>query len=157
MNANDWNVFKQKKCLIKHSKAGSDKTFKGYGEKDKLTVLGTFVANIQVRKKQVDDTFYVIQEGKSSLLGDITAMKLNVLHIQNDPNILDSSFPCIKDITVHINIDKAIQPINQPLRRTSLAFESLIEEEIRNLLRQDIIESVFTLVISDSSDSEVKE
>uniref|UniRef100_A0A336LNK9 CSON014954 protein n=1 Tax=Culicoides sonorensis TaxID=179676 RepID=A0A336LNK9_CULSO len=51
-------------------------------------------------------------------------------------------FSCIRDIMIHISINKNVPPVNQPLRRTPLAFESLIEAEITSLLNQDIIEEV---------------
>lgn len=80
----DWEYLKQKGGLVKNSKRGSSKVFRGYGEENQLTVIGSFEANIQAGMNSALDTFYVIKEGKVSLLGDKTAKDMKLLDIKNE-------------------------------------------------------------------------
>lgn len=137
----EFQAMKENKVIVKEMQKGSEKLFHAYGNKAPLTVHGNFEEIIQIGPELSEESFYVVKEGNMSLLGSKTAKKLKVLQINKNSGDL-GKFPFMKDITIHIQIDPRVKPVNQPLRRTPLEMESLIENEMKDLLEEDMIEPV---------------
>lgn len=100
-----------------------------------------------MKEKTVRGTFYVVKNGKSSLLGNTTAKELGVLRVglaeQAVNQIHDSKkFPKLKGFSVKLNINDNIPPAFQPYRRIPISLEPKVEKRIQELLEKDIIEEV---------------
>ena len=78
---------------------------------------------------------------QTCILGSETARRFGVLKVCNDEEGW-STFPCIKDVMVHVTLDPAVRLTAQPPRGIPLAIERTVEKEIAKLLRMDIIEPV---------------
>lgn len=100
-----------------------------------------------MKDKTVRATFYVVKNGKSSLLGNVTAKELGVLRVgvlERSINQMQDSqkFPKLKGFCVKLNIDEKIPPVFQPYRRVPISLESKVEKRIQEMLDKDIIEKV---------------
>lgn len=149
-----------------------DKKFKAYAQTQCLTVPAMFDAQIVVKdkSKKLSTTarFYVVQGGPQPLLGKLTAKKLGVLIIglpsqQEGINRLNicRPFPCVRNVKIHIPIDKSVEPVAQRLRRLPFATLERVEEKLIELEAKDIIEKVsepsswvspLVVIVKDSGD-----
>lgn len=75
----DWIKLKRIGFEAYSVRRGSNKVFNAYGSNSPLKVLGEVNAAASVGGKSIDTTFYVIQNGKCSLLSGETAVKLGLV------------------------------------------------------------------------------
>lgn len=61
--------------------------------------------------------------------------------INQVPNII-SPFPKFKDVLVEIPIDDSVKPVSQPCRRVPIPLEKKVDDKIKELLNEDIIEEL---------------
>ncbi|XP_062700472.1 uncharacterized protein LOC134284921 [Aedes albopictus] len=75
----DWNTLKRTGFKAFAIKKGSDKIFRAYGTRTPLVVLGEVEAEVEIGGTSCITTFFVIQDGRCSLLSGKTAEKLGVV------------------------------------------------------------------------------
>lgn len=123
-----------------------DRNFTCYASETPMKIVGSFMSTIEGGGRQTAAQFYVAEKGQQCLLGDDTAKVLKVLKvgfdIGNIANEPAKEFPKFKGVVVEIPIDQAIQPVQQAYRRAPYALEDKVEEKLRVLLAQGIIEKV---------------
>lgn len=138
-----WNYLKTCRVEARNQICKPDKTFLAYGSDKPLTVIGSFDTDIQIGDQVQSGTFYVVKGGTRDLLGKDTAMSLKVLKLGLGVyQVSDNSFPKIKNIQLHISIDKTVKPVAQPCRRVPIPLEEKINDKIDELVKLDIIEPV---------------
>lgn len=134
-----------KGIIVTQQIKGTDKTLYSYDSKTSLNVKGTFETIIQINKKSVQATVFVINGGSRDLLGKETAISLGVLKVGIGVNEVTQTtipFPKFKNIIVEIPIDETCRPVSQPYRRIPIPIEKKVENKIQKLLDSDIIEQV---------------
>lgn len=145
LSVSDWEWLKGKKVKVSDQKSDPEKKLLAYGSTTPLKVIGSFLAQIEVGKSTKTDRFYVLQEGKHSLIGNSLAKSLGILKIGVDINLVEenkSVFPALKGIEVKINLDKEVAPVFQPYRRVPLELEKKVAARVEELVQKDIIEKV---------------
>lgn len=104
-----------------------DRKFKAYAQQDCLAVTSMFDAEITITdgndRMNTVARFYVVKDGPQPLLGRKTAKELSVLQVglpsQHEPNHrveVIQRFPSIRDVKIHIPIDRSVETVAQPLR-----------------------------------------
>ncbi|KAL7726148.1 hypothetical protein ACLKA6_002618 [Drosophila palustris] len=93
---------------------------------------------------EVIATFYVIKNGRQSLLGRETAIELKVLRLGLNINRVEETppFPKWKGVKVKLCIDHGVKPVQQPSRRIPVALEGKVMSKLEEALSRDIIEPV---------------
>lgn len=131
-----------------------------YGSKNALPIIGKFTGCVETRdKRKTNATFYVVRGDGCSLLSYQTADELElikIIHSITPPptsltvaDQLISSNPelfvsiCkLKDFQVTLHIKKDIQPTCKPHRRVPFHLREKVEDKLRRLEAEDIIEKV---------------
>ncbi|XP_062556917.1 uncharacterized protein K02A2.6-like [Armigeres subalbatus] len=141
-----WKRVQKAGIVIKDYSSKADRKLFAYATDLPMEIRGMFTAEIQAGPRKVDATFYIIEQGKSNLLGDSTAKQLKVLRVGFDIGSFQASskreFPKIKGVLVEIPIDTKVQPVQQAYRRAPISLEERIFEKLQYLLDRDIIEKV---------------
>lgn len=141
-----WNQMKGAGVKVKNMTTKIDRKLVAYASSQPMKMSGMFEAEIEAGGNKDFTRFYVAEKGQQCLLGDRTAKNLQVLKVGfNVGNVDDQQrkpFPKFKNVIVEIPIDTDVQPVQQPYRRPPIALEPKIEEKLRFLLQQDIIERV---------------
>lgn len=138
-----WKTLKQQKVKVSECVKGSNRVLQGYASHIPLTILGTFVAEVQVGERVTRAEFYVIKDGQRCLLGDRTAKTLGILRVGLDIQHVeqcDIPFSKIRDVQVQIHMDPTAKPVFQPLRRIPMPLENAVNRKLEQLLSRDIIE-----------------
>ena len=126
-----------------------------YGSQKSLPVIGKFTAKVIFKTQHANAEFLVVTGNTGSLLGFSTASQLGIINIVNNIN-QNKAKPAIleefKDITqglgmmkgykVKLHIDENVRPVMQPHRRIPFHLRSKVEEELKYLEQEDIIEKV---------------
>lgn len=83
------------------------------------------------------------------MLGKVTAKELGVLIIGLPSQretihqvSVSRPFPCVRNVRIHIPIDKSVEPVAQRLRRLPFATLDRVENKLKELETKDIIEKV---------------
>lgn len=141
-----WERLKSEGIKINNQIKDPRKILLAYGSQSPLTVKGSFDAEIKTNDRKDYTTFYVISGGTRDLLGKTSALKLGVLRIgigiNQVDNLTTTPFPKFKNVLVEIPIDDSVKPISQPCRRVPIPLERKVDDKIKELLDQDIIEEV---------------
>lgn len=140
-----WKRLKNSAVRVKNQIKDPNKILLAYGSQSPLTVKGSFEAEIEANGRKDCTTFYVISGGTKDLLGKTSALKLGVLRIGIGINQVENSitpFPKFKDVLVEIPIDDSVKPVSQPCRRVPIPLEKKVDDKIKELLNEDIIEEV---------------
>lgn len=123
-----------------------DRRFTCYASNHPMEMSGSFMAVVEGGGRKVDAKFYVAKNGQQCLLGDLTAKALQVLKVGFNIGCISktarSEFAKFKNVVVEIPIDGRVQPVQQAYRRVPYALEDKIDEKLRMLLDQGIIEKV---------------
>lgn len=141
----DWEMLKKKNATVFNARSHSQKQFRGYASEQLLEVISVFEAPISaVPDFEVIATFFVIKNGRQSLLGRDTAIRLNVLRLGLNVNCVEETtpFPKWKGIKVKLWIDHEVKPVQQPLKRIPVALEDKVAANLKDALNRDIIEEV---------------
>nr|XP_043068709.1 uncharacterized protein K02A2.6-like [Drosophila bipectinata] len=145
ISQSDWARINKEPTAIFNIRSHSQKQFRGYASEQLLEVIYVFEAPISaVPNVEVIATFFVIKNGRQSLLGRETAIKLNVLRLGLDVNRVEMTtpFPKWKGVKIKLWIDPKVIPIQQPVRRIPVALEEKVAAKLEESLSRDIIESV---------------
>ncbi|XP_062559853.1 uncharacterized protein K02A2.6-like [Armigeres subalbatus] len=150
-----WEYLKANSAKVWNQQKECDEVFLPYGDQAKpLTVLGKFETLVKIvdagQVYEKETTFYVVKGGQQCLLGRATATDLGVLVIGMPSSHGVASlkmtskycFPKMKGIKVSIPIDPTVNPVCQHPRRPPIALTTRIEEKLKSLLANDIIEPV---------------
>ncbi|XP_046975751.1 uncharacterized protein LOC124541886 [Vanessa cardui] len=140
-----WDVLKNSGVSVKNQIKEPNKILLAYGSQSPLTVKGSFEAEIEANGRKCYSTFYVIGDGTKNLLGKTSALQLGVLRIGigiNQVENMITPFPKFKDVLVEIPIDDSVKPVTQPCRRVPIPLEKKVDDKIKELLNEDIIEKV---------------
>lgn len=126
----------------------TDQCLKAYGG-NPLQLLGMFEAEIEIgQNKLLSAIFYVTNEIGSVLLGRTTAIALKILKIGQDAyeinNISGNAKPFnkIKGNVVEIPIKADAKGVIKPYRRIPAPFEKIVDDQIKEMLGNGIIEEV---------------
>ncbi|XP_062558279.1 uncharacterized protein LOC134223156 [Armigeres subalbatus] len=95
LSEEDWRILKNVGFEAYTIKKGSSKTFNSYGSNKPLTVLGEVETDVKYDGKTRRTKFFVIRDGRCSLLSGNTAVELGLLKFLFEVN--DGAFPCIND------------------------------------------------------------
>ncbi|XP_062713482.1 uncharacterized protein LOC134290373 [Aedes albopictus] len=146
INRKVWDQMEEAGARVKDMSAASDRNLVAYATEQPMNITGTFVAEIEAGGNKDVAKFYIVENGQQCLLGDYTAKRLKVLKVGFDVGAVSDQklkpFPKFRNVVVEIPINMEVQPVQQPYRRPPIALEHLIEEKLRRLLQQDIIERV---------------
>ncbi|XP_067615133.1 uncharacterized protein [Eurosta solidaginis] len=115
-----WDELNCRKAVMWNIRTESVNRFKAYAASQLLEVLFVFEAPRPVKKHSENiATFYVIKDGKQSLLGRDTAIQLKVLKLGLSVNSVEEvkPFPKIPNIKVKLSVDQSVKPVKQPMRR----------------------------------------
>ena len=124
-----------------------------YGASSPLCVVGKFHTVVSSDAAETDALFYVVTE-LDSLLSWKTAQDLNLIRVVqavgNNPGHIDSlvceyndlfhGLGKLKDVQIHLHVDKTVQPVAQRYRRVSFHICKDLEEQIRKDEENDVIE-----------------
>ncbi|KAK3083972.1 hypothetical protein FSP39_006106 [Pinctada imbricata] len=129
----------------------SDISAFAYGQKEKLRIRGKFSASVESKDKIVTATFYVVPGDYGNLLSYATAVDLNIIPVIQKVKIpkkelteeyrdVFEGFGKLKDKRIKIHIDENIAPVAEPHRRIPFHVRNKVEEELKRLEQQDVIE-----------------
>ena len=125
-----------------------------YGQKQPLTMTGMFEATIEHECIQVPSKIYVAVDGQGMLLSGKAAEALGLIHfalsvhtmeletILNKYQGLFQGIGCLKTKEIKLHIDKSVQPVALRHRRIAFHLRPKVEEELRKLKKEGIIERV---------------
>lgn len=123
-----------------------------------LDLCGKLKANVVSDHCSSEETFYVAEGSSGSILSWMTSQKLNLIKavstVEHPPKDLPSGVPdFLKDFPslmngmgeykgepVHIHVDESVRPVAQPHRRIPFHVRKQVEEKLRNLEKDGIIE-----------------
>lgn len=141
-----WEQLKEAGVDVQEMSTSTDRSLVAYASTQPMKICGMFSATIEAGSHKTFAKFYVVEEGQQCLLGDHTAKKLQVLKVGYNIDSIQTKqlkpFPKIRGVVMEIPIDENVRPVQQPYRRPPIAMEEKIEEKLRSLLEQDIIEQV---------------
>lgn len=140
-----WKMLKTRGCKVSCESVEAKKKLVAYGN-HKLKVKGVFKTDIAHGSVTVHWEVYVIKGQGTNLLDKMTSIDLGVLRIKSDVLEIAEQKPMkigkAKELQVKINVDRNVHPVQQPCRRLPIPLQSIVDNEIQNLLDQDIIEPV---------------
>ena len=146
INREIWEQMKEAGVRVENMSTVVDRSLTAYASEQPMDITGSFVAEIEAGGNKDFAKFYIVENGQQCLLGDHTAKRLKVLKVGfNVGAVRDQKlepFPKFRNVVVEIPINVDVQPVQQPYRRPPIALEHQIEEKLRCLLQQDIIERV---------------
>ena len=127
-----------------------------YGSTTPIDIIGKFQTTIETKHKICEATVYVAKGNSGALLSFSTASNLGVVKIcinAVDPEKaltiddvekmhpeLFQGIGKLKDFKVKLHINDDVKPVVQPHRRVPFHLRKKVEEEIKNLLAQGLIE-----------------
>lgn len=120
-------------------------TIKPFASDSPLDIKLKFVAPTRLENGQERiESFMVVENGTTSLSGKQTSIYLGILKLglNLDINQIEDIRPKIPDIKIKLTIDSKIKPVQQPIRRISIAVEARVEQKLDEALARDIIERV---------------
>ena len=151
-----WEYLKADKNKCSSRKA--NKQLFPYGSKKPLDVLGEFTAELCLHKgserRRIDIDFTVIQGEGHALLGYKSAKQLGILQINQvdvktanqdiyrNYDELFQGLGKLKNHQVKIHTDPDVRPVIQQVRRLPFSLRSKVENKLKELLREDVIEQV---------------
>lgn len=145
LSTKDWVKLQENKSALFNIRSKSNNNFRAYASDKLLRVICVFEAPIYIsHMPEKIATFYVIENGRQSLLGKDTAIKLNVLRLGLNVNKVEelAPFPKWKNIVVKLAIDTNVTPVQQPVRRIPVALEEKVILKLEDGVKADIIEPV---------------
>lgn len=137
-----WSFLKKQKVEVEYQTKKVAKTLLAYGN-HRLSVKGMFVAKIETKKSCVRDKVFVVKESGLNLLGRKAAKDLGILKIDTSICTIkksDDTVGKVKGVTVSIQIDPDVKPVQHSQCRIPIPLQPKVENELRKLLEEDIIE-----------------
>ena len=130
----------------------TDICVRAYKSEQPITILGKFCAKVQVQEREAQATFYVTDGHEGSLLTCEAAEALKLVTVdrkfllaidaeaETDP--LYEGVGLLKDFSVKLHIDDSVPPVAKPHRRIPINLREKVEEKLRQIEKDDIIENV---------------
>ena len=122
-----------------------------YGGGKPLTVMGRCAVMVETKRNIQCHEFHVVKDDNGTLLSCTTATELGLIEITNKvtdttifashPNLF-SGIGKLKNVKVELHIDQSVKPVALKQRRTPFHLREKVKDEIKHLLKQDIIEKV---------------
>jgi len=158
VNIIDQDAFRLLKSSTKLHKTDT-KVFT-YGAKEPLELAGVFYPTISVDSmKSIAPVLVAVSKSAGCILSEKTSSALGLLEVKESVNVLSesskeidliiSSYPEIltgvgklKDFQLELNIDRDVDPVIQRARPVGFHRRKIIEEELNQLVKDDIIEPV---------------
>ena len=127
---------------------------------ERLTVLGTFTANVQYRQRQAKAIFHVTNAGSKALLSLTIARELGMINElatlnecstlpQEIVEILDKAFKGdakVKMEPCHIELEDNATPVKIPARRVPIAYQEDLKNELDLMERNDVVQKISSAV-----------
>ncbi|KAJ8964455.1 hypothetical protein NQ317_004366, partial [Molorchus minor] len=158
----DWTLLTANRAVIWNIDDQVGDVLKPYATGSSIVVKNKFQSTINLPgETETIDSFYVVEKGEVSLLGNSTAKRLGVLKLGlsirqvNTP----SAFPKVKNVIVKLTIDPSVKPVQQPLRRTmddNLNYRKVPSELLFNRNIRDKIPSI-TDLMAEAGDEEARD
>lgn len=116
LTESDWNRLVKGKAELWNIRNQTSTVLTPYASKFPMKIKCVFEAPIHFGSKEVMASFFVIEKGNETLLGRLSAIKLDVLRLGPIVNCVKEikKFPCITGIKVQLYIDRQIKPVVQP-------------------------------------------
>ena len=123
-----------------------------------LNLYGKLRVSVTSDHRSSEETFYVAEGSSGSILSCMTSQKLNLIRAVNTVEQLHANLPSdvlefLKDFPrllsgmgeykgepVRIHIDESVRPVAQPHRRIPFHVRKQVEDKLRQLENEDIIE-----------------
>ena len=136
-----------------HDKPKLDRTnihVRAYKSDKPITILGKFRAKVQVQERKAHAIFYVTDGCDGSLLTCDTAEAIELVTVdrklllavgteaETDP--LYEGVGLLKDFSVKLHIDDSVPPVAKPHRRIPINLREKVEDKLRQLEKDGIIE-----------------
>lgn len=144
-----WEKLQGEKAKVFNVKRKSARILRAYAADEKLTVLATFNAKVEVSdtKPSVMAEFFVVKDARQSLLGWKTSEAIKVLKVGMDVQTIEEEpklkkFPRFPGVKMKLDIDETVTPRRLAYYRVPAAVEQLVDEKLQRMLDQDIIEVV---------------
>lgn len=143
INRQTWEHLKHRKVRVNHQTTDVKKSLKGYGGHP-IKVTGMFSAEVATKERVTQAEVYVVENGSCSLLGRKTAKALGILNINtavwavNDED--ENRIGKIVGAVAKVQIDPEVKPVQQTQCHIPIPLRERTEQEIKRLLKQDIIE-----------------
>ena len=131
---------------------------KPYGSRSKKCV-GMYIGTIMHGKEIANAHIYVVEENVETLLSGMVCEELNIIKFTATPHVANvtttpqekkellNRFPALfsgvgtlKDYTVRFHIDEGIKPVSQPARPIPFHLREKLEQELKKMEEQNIIE-----------------
>ena len=132
-----------------------------YGSKTPMTIIGEFETRVKHNAEYRKVLIHVVQGSSGNILGYNSSIELKVIQLLNKVDVHDESddayvsdlkskYPSLfsnrigklKNHLVKLHIDKSIRPVCQKRRPTPVHLRHGIEQAIKQMLDDDIIEMV---------------
>ena len=122
-----------------------NKDLGGIASGSKLEIQKVIMAQVRTDNLATVEKFYVVANANTDLLCSDAAKSLAVLKVGLQINQVEAKkpFPMLKGCEVKLYVDPSVRPVVQKLRKVALELEPILEEKMKELLQQDIIEKVF--------------
>lgn len=143
----DWQYLQRQEVKMLAYTDEPKKKLTGYGSDKSLELLAGFRAQVVVQDRSEEATFYVVKNGKSSLLGNSTAKALGVLRVGLGSDKIGQierrqPFPKLKGFKIKLTIDENVPPVFQAYRRIPISLEGKVQERIQEMLDNGVTEKV---------------
>ncbi|XP_062699632.1 uncharacterized protein LOC134284646 [Aedes albopictus] len=129
-----WSFLKKQKVEVEYQTKKVAKTLLAYGN-HRLSVKGMFVAKIETKKSCARDKVFVVKESGLNLLGRKAAKDLGILKIDTSICTIkksDDKVGKVKGVTVSIQIDPDVKPVQHSQCRIPIPLQPKVENEERN-------------------------
>ena len=154
-NVIDNDLFEQVKSTENRLSKSFSKIYP-YGSNTPLEMLGQTRLKLQIADSEYTVDFQVLKSKGKPIIGRKTATDLGLLHIgkvhslaQENTDTIIKSFEDrlqgtgkLKEFQLDLHIDKTIPPVAQPLRQIPFKMRILVEDKIKELEKNDIIEKI---------------
>ena len=159
-NIIDNQAWQQLKLKTKCTLSKTDLRLYPYGCGEPIKLLGKFTALIESNKRMVTSVIYVAKCDSGSLLGRETAVNLELLTLKPEspsvnnvtpdpttneyqgkyPKLFAARIGKLNDRQIDLHIDKSVPPKAQRYRNTPFHVRKKVEQQLKDLQEQDIIE-----------------
>ncbi|XP_058814309.1 uncharacterized protein LOC131678289 [Topomyia yanbarensis] len=156
IGGDDWKVLKKEYHLkiaqLEPIHCSGNKELRGYASNNPMKINCSFrahVAAVGLTKPIVAAEFFVVDQGRRSLLGRSTASEMRLLEVGPAVNSCESSdttgsFPKVPGVKVRFSIDETIPPVRNAYFNVPAAYREAAKSRLTEMEARGIIEKVET-------------